>query len=215
MLLKELRQICSQGEGQYLEFKQYASEPDQIIEEISGFLNSKGGMLIIGVKDDGVISGLKYPDDDINFISVYSKKMIVPSFQMKHEVLPISGKKSVIILDISEGKSKPYGIKDKKTNARKYLYRVNDECIKASRELRNILRQSFRASGQTIIYSDIEAAVLKEIDRSGSLTKADLMKKIEFNSRKISDCLIRLVTSKILKINPTRSGDLFEYNQSS
>ena len=121
----------------------------------------------------------------------------------------------MLILHIPEGTDKPYSAFDPEKNASKIFYRVNDECIKASRELRGILKQSGRSQGQKIVYGDIEAAVLKEIDKAGKLSKLEIQEKTTFNSRKISDCLIRLVTSKVLKIIPATSGDMFEYNQAS
>ena len=212
MLLQELRKVCSKGEGQFIEFKQYASEPNQIIEEISGFLNAGGGKLIIGVRDDGTIIGLKYAEDDHNFLKEHIKSTIKPSINPEFETIPVSNKRAVLVLHIPSGSQKPYAAFNPATNSSKIFYRVNDECIKASRELRSILKQSKRKRGQTIRYSEIEAAVLREIDLAGKLSKAEILKKTKFNSRNISDCLIRLVTSKVLKITPATTGDLYEFN---
>ena len=211
MTLKELKQLSGRGEDQFTEFKQYASEPDQITEEIVGFLNARGGHLLIGIKDDGSLTGLKFPEDDLSFLLNYISEQIVPRFKFDSEIVPLSAKKGVIHIFVPEGKRKPYALINKDNKQKTVYYRVKDECIKASRELKSILRQANSYHGRTLVYSDIEAAVLKQIEQHGSLTKADLLNKIEFNSRKISDCLIRLVTSKILTITPATSGDLFAY----
>ena len=84
MTLQELKHLCRQGEGQYLEFKQYATEPTQIVEEISGFLNSTGGSLLVGVKDDGTITGLKFAEDDLTFLLDYINKNVSPQPVLKH-----------------------------------------------------------------------------------------------------------------------------------
>ena len=213
MLLKELRKICAKGENQFVEFKQYASEPNQIIEEISGFLNATGGSLFVGVNDDGTITGLKYAEDDLNFLQELLKSAIKPSVRLDMQVVQVTKKRAVIVIKIPEGQHKPYRAYYPETDSSKIFFRVNDECIQASRELRSILKHSIREQGQTIRYSEIEAAVLKEIDSAGRLSKAEILTKTKFNSRKISDCLIRLVTSNVLRIIPANSGDMFEYNQ--
>ena len=212
-MLNRLKKLCAQGENQFVEFKQYASEPNQVTEEVSGFLNSSGGKLLIGVSDDGTVSGLKYAEDDLNFISEYIKKNIKPAPRLQYDTIPVSSKRAVIIIEIPEGSRKPYRAFDPESGSSKIFYRVDDECIKASRELRSILKESVRKQGQTIVYSDIEAAVIKEIDKAGRLSKLEIQEKTKYNSRKVSDCLIRLVTSKVLTITPANSGDLYEYNQ--
>lgn len=215
MTLTELKKLCGKGETQYVEFKQYASEPNQIIEEISGFLNATGGRLFIGVTDDGSISGLKYAEDDLNFLKENLNTTIKPPVELTMEVVQVTKKRAVIVIKIPEGEHKPYKAYYPETNSSKIFFRVNDECIQASRELRNILKKTIQGQAQTIRYSDIEATVLKEIDSAGRLSKAEIIERTEFNSRKISDCLIRLVTSNVLKIIPANSGDMFEYNQTS
>ena len=69
---KDLALLLSQGEGPLLEFKssfRWDLRQNQankalevvIIKTIAGFMNGNGGTLLIGVSDDGVITGLK-PD---------------------------------------------------------------------------------------------------------------------------------------------------------
>jgi predicted HTH transcriptional regulator len=164
MTLAELKKICGKGETQNIEFKQYASEPNQIIEEISGFLNATGGRLFVGVNDDGTITGLKYAEDDLNFLRERLKSAIKPSIHLDMQVVQVSKKRAVIVINIPEGEHKPYRAYYSETESSKIFFRVNDECIQASRELRSILKHSIREHGQTIRYSEIEAAVLKEID---------------------------------------------------
>lgn len=212
MTLAELRKICNLGETQFVEFKQYATEPNQIIEEVSGMLNASGGSIFIGIKDDGSIAGLKFAEDDLQYLHEQIKTTIEPTFELKHELVQVSKKRAVLVFRIPEGVEKPYRAYDATLRTSKIFYRVKDECIKASRELRSILKQAGRDHGQKIVYSEIEAAVLKEIDKAGKLSKYELQEKTEFNSRKVSDCLIRLVTSRVLKIIPATSGDMFEYN---
>jgi predicted HTH transcriptional regulator len=159
------------------------------------------------------MAGLKFADDDLHFIKEQIRKTIKPLPNLTYETIPISKKRSVLVIEVPEGKQKPYQAINPDDHSSKIFYRVGDECIKASRELRNILKQTSRKQGQTIVYSDLEASILKEIDQAGKLTKSEIQKKTKFNSRKVSDCLIRLVTSNVLKIEPANTGDMFQYNQ--
>ena len=80
MTLKELKALCKGGEGQYVEFKQNANEPNQIVEEVVGFANSKGGSLLVGVDDNGNAAGLKFAEDDAVYLTDYIKNNVEPDF---------------------------------------------------------------------------------------------------------------------------------------
>ena len=76
---EELRDLVSRDEGQFLEFKSVRDRSgptpkqirrravrDTIAESAAAFANSDGGLLLIGVEDDGTPTGCDYPDDVID-----------------------------------------------------------------------------------------------------------------------------------------------------
>ncbi len=69
LLQKSIPSLIKEGENQYVEFKSslrydyrqvksLKSQEEIIVKSIAGFLNANGGLLIIGVDDDGEILGL-------------------------------------------------------------------------------------------------------------------------------------------------------------
>jgi predicted HTH transcriptional regulator len=213
MTLKELKALCKDGERQYVEFKQYANHPHQIVEEVVGFANSKGGSLLVGVDDNGNPGGLKFAEADAIYLTDYINKNIEPQPNFNYSLIAITKSKSVIHFKIQSGNKKPYGLKT--GDAKKVFYRVDDLCIQASRELKNILRNNMYSRGQTIRYTELENNVLKVIEKGKRLSKAQISKQVKFNSRSISDCLVRLVSAGIIKIIPAVDDDLYEYHNQS
>lgn len=205
--------LCQDGEGQYVEFKQNANHPHQITEEVVGFANSKGGSLLVGVDDKGVALGLKFAEDDAIFLTDYINKNVEPKPPCSYTLISINKSKSVILFKIQSGNEKPYGIK--KGAGKKVFYRVDDLCIQASRELKNILRSTTYGNGQTIMYTEIEDQILKILKPGTPLSKAQISQNLNFASRKISDCLVRLVSAGILDIIPTVGHDLYEFHDQS
>ena len=61
MDLERLRQILDAGESLSVEFKSDSKQisDSTIYEEIVAFANTEGGVLCIGVEDDGSITGAK------------------------------------------------------------------------------------------------------------------------------------------------------------
>ena len=49
----------SEGEGQQLDFKFAITDSKKIARSMAAFANSDGGVLLIGVKDNGKIVGIK------------------------------------------------------------------------------------------------------------------------------------------------------------
>lgn len=213
MTLKELKVLCKNGEGQFVEFKQNANHPYQIVEEVVGFANSKGGSLLVGVDDNGNPGGLKFAEDDAIFLTAYINKNVYPQPVFDYSFIAINKSKSVIQFKIQSGNKKPYGFK--KGDSKKVFYRVDDLCLQASRELKNILRNTRHNNGQTIKYTELENEILKIIEQGGQLSKKQISHHVKFNSRKISDCLVRLVSAGILKIIPAVNDDLYEYHEHS
>ena len=89
---EELRDLVSRDEGQFLEFKsawdRSSDTPkqvrrravrDAITESVAAFANADGGLLLIGVEDDGRPTGCAYPADVIEeFVSVPRKRLRPP-----------------------------------------------------------------------------------------------------------------------------------------
>jgi ATP-dependent DNA helicase RecG len=57
---QQIKQIISLGEGKQIEFKSAKqSVPSDLYETIVSFSNTEGGTLLLGVEDDGTVSGIK------------------------------------------------------------------------------------------------------------------------------------------------------------
>jgi ATP-dependent DNA helicase RecG len=59
MELLQLQHIIQKGEGLRIEFKKAASSvPDSFYETVVSFSNTDGGTLLMGINDDGSVSGI-------------------------------------------------------------------------------------------------------------------------------------------------------------
>ncbi|MCD6506889.1 putative DNA binding domain-containing protein [Candidatus Poribacteria bacterium] len=56
MTQEELEKLLQEGESEVVEFKENLD--NEALETISAFANTKGGMLLIGVRDDGTVKGI-------------------------------------------------------------------------------------------------------------------------------------------------------------
>ena len=104
MTNKELEKILKQGESYTVEFKRSISK--EIKNEICSFVNSSGGLIIIGVDDDNTVCGIK-TDNKIRSQLQATISAISPRPNLKIEEYEYTGKNIIIINCIADDK-KPY-----------------------------------------------------------------------------------------------------------
>src|SRR5574343_289968 len=106
MTLNHLFQLIAKGEGETLDFKKTISSASKIAKTMSAFANHKGGRLLVGVNDNGTISGVRSEDEKymLDLAAQFYCKPEITLELIEWEM----GDKSVIECIIPEGKDKPY-----------------------------------------------------------------------------------------------------------
>ncbi len=107
--IEEIREIIEKGETGRVEFKSDKEKNIDFAKEITAFANGPGGYLLVGVEDDGTVSGvsnpLKFEEKIYNICSDSIRPVVTPEL-WKYK---IEGK-DIFCFYISPGFSKPYAI---------------------------------------------------------------------------------------------------------
>lgn len=206
--LRQLKKIVSAGEGTHLEFKRRASSPDQIVREMIAFANTSGGILLVGVNDDGELSGVKYPEEESLLIRKAIVKYTRPHIIFTETVIPLSGKKFVIQYEIPVSRKRPHVFRVNNRQSITYI-RLRDMTMKASREMSEIVRRGKEGKNVQFSYGEHESALMKFLERSGKITLSEFEVLSGLNGRDAADKLITLVLANVLKITPTDKGDFY------
>ena len=101
-----LEKLISEKESESLEFKESLSEWKEIIETVSAFSNTKGGIILIGVRNDGEIIGADIGknslEDLANKIKENTDPIVFPGISIQR-----INNKNIIIIAIEENETKP------------------------------------------------------------------------------------------------------------
>jgi hypothetical protein len=205
--VRQLKLLVSQGEGASLEFKRKAAFPEKIVREMIAFANTKGGMVLIGIGDDGSLAGLKHPEDDLHVMDVALKK-VRPSLNYKVTIIPIGNSRTVIQYEIPESKRKPHCILGENKMKESFV-RVEDKSIKASRELREIVKRKQRMKDIRFHYGEHEKFLMQYLDQKKVITLREFVTLSGLNRLYASRKLIILVLANVLRIIPHEKGDLY------
>ena len=204
--LRDLKKLVARGEGQNLEFKRKASFPEKIVREMIAFANASGGVLLVGIDDDGSIPGLKHPEDDSHVVS-QALKLCKPALPVKEEWIPIGNSRSVIYYHIAESNRKPHYLV---TNGSKHSFvRVADQSIKASHEVKEIVRRTQRKRDIKFHFGEHEKILMQYLDKNPTITVKEFMKLGKLKRFYASRKLILLVLANVLRIIPHEKEDLF------
>lgn len=203
----QLKRLVSQGEGSMLEFKRRATFPEKITHEMIAFANTRGGILLLGIGDDGSLAGLKYPEDERHVMQQALKK-VRPGLNYEETIIPISSTRTVIRYDIPESKTKPHCI-IAPDNVKTSYVRVDDKSIKASREIREIVRRKQRMKDVRFHYGEHEKFLMQYLEEKKVITLKEFVEVSGLKKFYASRKLILLVVANVLRITPSEKGDLY------
>lgn len=207
MDLIELKRLVAQGESQHLEFKKKANYPEKIAREIVAFANATGGCLVLGVDDDGTVSGTRNIEGEAHVVKAAIENHIRPKLPYQLELIPINAKKGIALFYIEEGPRKPYMLN--LDGEKKSYIRMKDESLQASRELREIIRRKQRSRDIHFQYGEKEKQLMQHLEKSGEITLVEFSKLARISKYTAARTLVRLVLANVLDIVPTGTGDLY------
>lgn len=105
----EVHNWIANGENSGLEFKQDHVRPEQIAKELVAFLNLKGGCLVLGVDDDGSITGLTRANAEEWVMNICAHQ-IHPRVIPYYEECVLEGKR-IAMITVDMGIAKPYVVR--------------------------------------------------------------------------------------------------------
>ena len=110
MLKTELLEIIVNGENSGVEFKRDDIRPEQLAKEIVALANLQGGRLLLGVEDNGTISGLQQKNTQEWVLNVFRDK-VFPQIIPFYEEIKMDEQRRVAVITVAPGISKPYMLK--------------------------------------------------------------------------------------------------------
>ena len=121
--------MVAEGEHVRQDFKYAISDARKIARSISAFANHEGGRLLIGVKDNGIIAGVRN-DEDIYVVEQAASRYCRPAPVVTFRAYRYQGTTRVYVAEIERAATRPVSVLEADGTTRAY-YRVADENIAA------------------------------------------------------------------------------------
>ncbi len=205
---KNLRNLVRHGEGQRLEFKMKVKFPEKIIKELVAFANSDGGHLFVGVGDEGQLEGLKFAEEDQFLLERAIDKFCFPAFSYRVYPVSLENGRKVLVYQVYESVDKPHFVQLEGEGQPHCYVRVKDRTVQASKEMKQILRREHQ-DGISFSYGDSERWLMDYLRTHGTITLQEFSTKLALPMWLASRKLVLLVLTKVLKVEPRESEDLY------
>jgi predicted HTH transcriptional regulator len=198
-VIDRIKKYLIDGEGETLDYKQEISSASKIAKTMVSFANHKGGVLLVGVRDNRSIAGIR-SEDEKYMLELAASFYCKPEINLELEEHNIGGK---IILEctIPEGELKPYSAKGEDGKWWVHI-RNKDKSLLASKIVVDVLKRQASNKGTFIKYGKNEEALLKYLEDNERITLQQFRKMVNISKWRASKILVNLISAGVI-INHT------------
>lgn len=204
-----LRKLIEEGENQKLDFKFCVSDSRKIARTLTAFSNSDGGRLLIGVRDNGSIAGIK-SDEELYMVDTAAHLFCRPDISYTIKQHTTAGK-TILEVEVKKGDRRPYQAKDEDGKWLPY-FRNQDQNLVANRVLLQVWRKKEKSSGVMVKFSKAENLLMDYLKKNGHITLSGFRKIAMIPAYRAESILANLIIFKVLVMNSSEKGFSYELN---
>ncbi|MFY0672396.1 MAG: ATP-binding protein [Bacteroidia bacterium] len=196
------------GEGEKVDFKHSITSISKIAKAIVSFANHKGGVLLVGVKDNGKPAKINIQEEVYMLEAAIDKCKPQMDFNISEH--KIDGR-SILCMQIDEGKSKPYLCLDEEKKWTAFVRR-DDSNVLANWVWLQVERNNFHKKDIKLEYHGVDERVIKYLKESERLTQRQISKALKINFRKVGNVLVKLVGMGVVHLELSKQGAFYSIN---
>lgn len=202
-----IRKLILGGEGLTLDFKKTITNCEKIARTLVAFANNKGGMLLVGVLDDGTMKGVKAEEEEKYMLLKAAQSYCRPTIDLTFEEVYIDDK-IVLTAEVKESDTKPHTALGE--DKRWWVYvRVKDKSMLASKIVVDVLKKGNNGHGVLIQYGAAEKELLEYLETHGRITSAEHRQIMKLSKRKSSKILVNLILSGVIRLHTTEKEEYY------
>lgn len=192
-----IRSLIESGESQTLDFKFEISDSKKIAKTFVAFANTDGGTLLIGVKDNGSIAGVR-SEEEYYMIEAAAKMYCKPEVSFQTRRWNIDGK-TILELNIPKSSQKPHYALTEEKKWMVYI-RVNDQNLLANNILLRVWQQKKEAKPVYLEFTKNEKLLLSYLEENSTITISKFCKIALISRKEAENILVKLISLNILRI---------------
>ena len=204
---KYIEKLIKQGEHQQLDFKFEISDSKKIARTLVAFSNADGGKLLIGVKDNGTIAGIRSVEE-YHMLEAAAQMYCKPPIEFQAKEWNIDGK-TILEITIPKRKSIPHKAPNHDGKYMVYV-RVNDQNILANRVLLKLWKTRESKTEIKIEYKDAEEILLRFLKDNENITLNKFSKMAFIPRSKAERILVNFLALNIIEMILTEKQTFYK-----
>jgi hypothetical protein len=203
---RHIHDLIRQGEGESLDFKFEISDARKIARTLVAFANTAGGTLLIGVKDNGAIAGIR-SDEEYYMLDAAASMYCRPPILFSAKLHNIEGK-MVLEASIPQSDDCLHAAPDKEGNYKVFIRKQDENLLPGGIYIRlHQLRK--KEQGVTIGYTDRERFLLHYLLEHDHITVNQYKRKAGISKKMAENILIRFILLEVIAMDITEDGHIF------
>jgi predicted HTH transcriptional regulator len=200
-----IKKLIKEGEHQQLDFKFEISDSRKISRTLVAFANTDGGKLLVGVKDNGAIAGVRTEEEYYMVeaaANIYCKPPV--PFEVKKWIVD---SKTVLEIDVSKSNKRFFAKSD---DGRWLAYvRVLDQNILANKIMLEVWKRKDEARPTFIKYTDNEKMLLEYLSVNDEITLSKFTRISKLTRQQAEKVLINLLCFDVIQMRLTDKGAFY------
>ncbi len=211
-MLHHITKLIAEGEHQQLDFKFEIADAHKIARTLVAFANTDGGRLLVGVKDNGKLAGVR-SEEEFYMVEAAAKMYCNPvvDFSVKEWNL---NKKTILEITILKSAYRPHFAKLDDGTWKAFL-RVKDQNFVVNRIMMRVWKLEKTPKGVFVKFTDPEKFLLEFLETNSSVTLSKFMRLAGISRKKAEDILVRFMLLKMIRMNFTENLTFFTLNPSA
>ena len=191
-----ISKLIQQGEHQTQDFKYCISDSKKIARSLVAFANTDGGRLLIGVKDNGRIAGVR-SEEEYYMVESAAKLYSKPAIEYTTRQHLVEGK-TVLEITVEASPEKPHFARDEEGKWWAY-FRKDDENRLASKIMIEVWKRQKSPEGILISLTDAEKCLLDYLEIHEKISVSKYSRLAHLSYKKAEQIIVNFRTLDILK----------------
>lgn len=205
-----LYKLIQEGEHQQQDFKYCINDSKKIAKSLVAFANTNGGRLLIGVKDNGKIAGIK-SDEEFYMVEAAAKIYSNPPIDFTTKQWQIEGK-IVLEIGIESSITKPHFARDENGKWLAYI-RIDDENYLVHKIQINVWKKKNSTRGIYFTYSAEEKFLIDLLHIHTSVTFSKYLRLANISRRRAENILTNFIVMNVVEMKTSVEGTTFSLNK--
>ena len=205
-----IQELIKEGEHQQQDFKFEISDSKKIARSLVAFANTDGGRLLVGVKDNGALAGVR-SDEEIHMIEAAAQLYCQPEVKFTTKEWSINGKLILEVI-VPRNRKEKHKAPDK-NNAYKIFVRVGDQNLLATPIMLKVWKKEKQKLPVRISITETEIKLLRYLNDHQTINLEDFLQLSGIKKRRAEAILVDFILIGIISIELTEKEARFHLTE--